>query len=257
MIRHGPLVIGAGTVQTTWVDWYNTVATARDQERFDAIAREIDQAGLEALPGGSYAGIPETYRVSSPEIYQALVNYRDTGGRRALFAQKATNYGNHAISVIREGGPIEKIDGRVILHPGRYTYTDPVQNNPAAGRFREWLKAMIRDRKAQPIRTQVSDSILSGLGIVSPYYIDVEFLVAVDLEWPGSLPGLPTWLPAGEDVQSYWGKPSKSVPPDVADLADFWKKLKQTLENIATIAALLGIGYLLMLFGSRQPARST
>lgn len=260
IFKPNPPTIGTSLV-VTWVEWYNKAATASQQEKFDRVTKEIDEAGLEGLPGGSKAGIIDTYRFSEPSLYPALLNYRDTGGRRALFAKNVTDYGPNPIAKPREGGPLEEVNGQIILRPGRYTYSDPVKGNPAAGRFREWLTAQIRERKAQPLRTQVSETVFGDIipgitAVADPYYIDVEFLVAVDLPWPKTVPGLPTWLPMGKDVQSYWGPPTPHAPPDIDALRRFGQGVVGAIENIATLAVVLGIGYLLMLIGTKGPERA-
>jgi hypothetical protein len=260
-----PPAIGADTIEATWVDWYNSAATPEQQETFDRITKQIDSAGLEGLPGGAQSSLIESYRSTNPAIYPALANYRDSGGRRALFAKYASNYGEKPISKVTEDGPIVEVESeteeppRVVLRPGRYTYTDPVENNPSAGLFRAWLEEQIKARRAQALRTQVSEGVLQDLPIVSlissPYYIDYEFLIATDVDWPTSVPGLPTWLPSNQDVQSYWGKPTGHAPPDIAALARLGQGAADLVQNILTVAVLLGVGYLLMAIGSRSSAQ--
>lgn len=59
----------------TWVDWYNG-ASGPDQNAFDRIAQLIDA-------GNPASRAEEGYRYNTG-LYAALVNYRSTGGRKAL-----------------------------------------------------------------------------------------------------------------------------------------------------------------------------
>jgi hypothetical protein len=236
--------IGADTQKVTWVDWYNTSATLPQQEMFDSVTKKIDAAGKEGLPGGSQADIIDQYRFTYPSIYPALENYRDTGGRRALFATETKVYDDHPIAKPKPGGPIEMIGPNMVLHPGRFTYSDPAQS-PI---FKQWLDFVTKDRSVQVLRTQVSESALSS--ILSPYYTDYEFLVAKDVLWNPSIPGNPTWLPPDEDVQSYWGKPTGPAQPDWDALRRAGQWSLDFGKQITTLAVLLGVGYLLMKYAT-------
>lgn len=245
---HRPLYPEAlvGAIQITWIDWYNTSATTPQQETFDNVTKQIDAAGKEALPGGSKADLIDQYRLTYPSIYPALLNYRDTGGRRALFAEKTKIYDDKPISNPKDGGPIEVKDKNVILHPGRFTYSDPAES-PIFG---QWLDFVTKDRSVQVLRTQISEGLLSGVPLASvlstPYYTDYEFLVAKDILWNPSIPGLPTWLPPGQDVQDYWGKPTPKAKPDWDALSRGGQNLFDFSKQLTTLAVLLGVGFLLM-----------
>jgi hypothetical protein len=247
--------VGAATMEVTWVDWYNTSAGPNEQAVFDDVTRRIDAGGMDALPGGTNAGMIDQYRFTHPKIYPALLNYRDTGGRRALFAKNTVAYSDKPISVVKPGGPMEKgADGTVVLHPGRYTYSDANYENPKAGRFKIWLTAAIRDKKLQVLRTQVGEGLLADVPVLSvvstPYYTDYEMLVAVDTAWSDSLAGLPSWIPGTEDIRSYWGKPTPHGKPDLSPLQ--WPF--QFGEQILTLAVVLGLGYVLLSLGKSSPA---
>lgn len=68
-----PPAVKAIAVQPTWIDWYNG-ASANDQNTFDKVAHAIDSGSTSA----------ENDYQSNPALYAALVNYRATGGRKAL-----------------------------------------------------------------------------------------------------------------------------------------------------------------------------
>lgn len=231
-----------GAMQVTWIDWYNTSATLPQQEMFDGITKKIDAAGKEGLPGGSESGLIDDYRFTYPTIYPALLNYRDTGGRRALFAEQTKVYDTKPIAIPKDGGPIEMKDRNIVLHPGRYTYSDPAQT-PI---FKQWLDFVTKDRSVQVLRTQVSESSVSS--ILSPYYTDYEFLVAKDILWNPSIPGNPTWLPPGQDVESYWGKPTPNAVPDWGAPGRISHEIFDFGTQLSTLAVLIGVGYLLMKF---------
>ena len=266
--------IGIATVEATWVDWYNTSAGPDGQAVFDDVTKRMDAKGLDALPGGPDAGMIDQYRFTYPNIYPALLNYRDTGGRRALFAKNTIAYSDKPISTPKPDGPMVNVNGSIVLHPGRYTYSDVMRDSPGildpagptstkktAGLFKIWLDAAIRDRKVQVLRTQVSEGLLSGPMVFNapearylstPYYMDYEFLVAVDTVWGSSLLGNPTWIPGTEDIQRYWGKPAQPSGPDFDAIRRAGKGLLGFGENIVTIAVVLGIGYVFMALGKRR-----
>lgn len=237
-----------GTIQTTWVDWYNTSATASQQEIFDQVTKKLDAAGKEGLPGGSEADIIENYKFTYPTVYPALINYRDSGGRRAFFAEKTPIYGPDPISKPKDGGPMEMKSGNLVLHPGRFTYSDPAQSPT----FKMWLDFVTKDKGVQVLRTQVSEGLLGdmpGASVLStPYYTDYEFLVAKDLLWNPSIPGLPTWLPPGKDVSDYWGKPTPHGKPSLDPLLQAAEGAFSFGKQITTLAVLIGLGVLIMKF---------
>jgi len=205
----------------------------------------------------------------NPSVYPALLNYRDTGGRRALFAKNTVAYSDKPISTVKAGGPMELTSGGIVLHPGRYTYSDVMTDqNPKVGQFKIWLDAAIRDKKVQVLRTQVSEGLLSGPMVFNasearyispPYYMDYELLVAVDTVWSDSLLGNPTWIPGTVDVKSYWGKPTPPAGPDFDALRRAGAGLLHFGEGLATLAAILGLGYVLMVVANASkpsPARA-
>lgn len=203
----------------TWVEWYNTGATPDQQNAFDRAASVIDNGGGAYQKGGSNANYVENWRSQGPAFYGAIVNYRDTGGRRALFAVPAKDYGPRPISVVKQGGPIEALSAdMLVLHPGRYTYTDVTANGPA---FRDWVglvKEGVTIGQTQLSAAACSScSLAEGLPPNMPYYIDYEFTVAKDTAWPtavngNKLHGTPTWLPMSINIVDYWGQVTTSKP---------------------------------------------
>lgn len=257
-IHEGTPLVGALTMEVTWVDWYNINADPAQQEKFDDVTKRIDALGEDALPGGSSANIIDSYKYTDPSIYPALENYRDTGGRRALFAKSTKAYADKPIAVAAPNGPMEVVNGNITLHPGRYTFSDAMYENPKAGFFKNWLDSVTRDKRAQVLRTQVSEGLLANVPILSvvsrPYYMDYEFLVATDVTWNPDIPGIPTWLPGGIDVQGYWGKPTPSAQADPTALKEAGQGLLDFGKSLATIAVLLGVGYVFLLVGKNQRA---
>lgn len=232
-------------VQTiaTWVQWYNNGATADQQNAFDRAASVIDNGGAPYRKGGDYENYVENWRSQGQGFYDALVNYRDTGGRRALFAVPPKDYGSRPISVFSQGGPIERVDtNMLILHPGRYTYTDVTANGPG---FMKWLQAT-RDSVTVG-QTQVSASACNmcnqadGMPLGAPYYTDYEFTVSKDTGWPdvvfgSKLMGTPTWLPMSINIVDYWGQVTKSAPD--------WDAPGRALRKAADAAESAGKGIL-------------
>lgn len=228
----------------TWVHWYNTGATPDQQNAFDRAASVIDNGGTAYQRGGPNANYVENWRSQGPDFYAALVNYRDTGGRRALFAVPAKDYGPRPISVVKQGGPIEALaSNMLVLHPGRYTYTDVTANGPA---FRDWLGIV---REAVTVgQTQVSAAVCNmcsmaeGLPAGAPYYVDYEFTVSKDTAWPTAvagapLHGTPTWLPMTINIVSYWGQVTTSKPD--------WGAPGRAIDQAASAAASAGKGLLM------------
>jgi len=246
----------------TWVVWYNTSASPAEQEVFDSATKTMDAGGREYLPGGSEEKYVENYRLTYPRIYPSLVNYRDTGGRRALFARDpgTKDFGTKPISVAKPGGPIEAVDNGVTLHPGRYTYSDPLIDQRTVIDF---LDRLTKERKIQVLRAQVTEGnlrdVFAPLGetiskAISPnQFVEYEFLVAVDVFWPKTMLGIPTWLPPGMHVEDYWGKPDPHSKPDWDAVRRALNQLGDWSVNLGTIAVLLGVGYLLLRFAP-QPA---
>lgn len=223
-----------------WLEWYNGAALD-DQQAFDRAASVIDNGGVPYQKGGSQEQYVENWRSRGPEFYSALVNYRDTGGRRALFAQPEKDYGARPISMVAKGGPIEQVAQAMwMLHPGRYTYTDVTDNGPA---FENWLR--ITQAKSVSVgQTQVSPST-NPFG--KPYYTDVEFMVSADTPWPAEvngqkLNGFPTWLPKKINIVDYWGQVTKYQPDWLAPFRGL-DTAADLAKSIGTLAAIIGIAY--------------
>jgi hypothetical protein len=280
------LVLVGAEPDPYWMTWYNVTASADEQEVFDAVTKVMDAGGLEYMQGGKHEGYINTFS-DKPELYKALVSYRDTGGRRALITDRTKSYGDKPISVIRSGGPIEKdASGRVILHPGRYSYSDvlvvgDVETLPTFSSetveakstpFRKWLDARTKERLVQPIATQATreksfflkygETYIIDPTLGEPLYIDYEFLVATDVVWDTRIKGIPSWLPKNVDLTQYWGKPAEVSAPTLQDLKDAAKaaaeKIGGALSGIATLAVFGGIGYVLFLLARdrRREARA-
>jgi hypothetical protein len=243
----------------TWTNWYNKGATSAQQDLFDRVTKVLDAGGIDYMQGGANRNYIDRWQYTDPDVYKALVIYRDTGGRRALFARLTPGsavYGTKPISVIRPGGPIEKDAGRVVLHPGRYTYSAIAAQGSG---FKSWLDAAIASRSAQLLRTQASEepSWLASLFKVpsAPIYIDYEFLVAADLPWDTSLLGNPAWLPETDDVVKYWGKPTPHAAPSLDALREAAEAAKGALKGLASLALLGAGGYVLFLLAGMSKAR--
>lgn len=247
----------------TWVEWYNTGSTPDQQSAFDRAASVIDNGGAPYRKGGDYENYVENWRSQGPAFYNALVNYRDTGGRRALFAVPPKDYGPRPISVVRQGGPIEALSAdMLVLHPGRYTYTDVTANGPA---FRAWL-AIVREGVTVG-QTQLSATACSicnvaeGLPAGMPYYIDYEFTVAKDTAWPttvngAKLNGTPTWLPMSINIVDYWGQVTTSKPDWDAPgriLAKAADAAESAGKGVLVTAALLAAAYLVFALKPSPP----
>lgn len=244
---------------TSWVDWYNQGASSTEQERFDRITKVLDAGGSEYMQGGAQQDYIERWRFTDPNVYKALVLYRDSGGRRALFAKETGDYGDKPIAVVKPDGPIVKnASSEVILHPGRYTYS-AVQSQGQA--FKTWLDRAVAARSAQVLRTQASEEaswLASLYGMHSAVlYIDYEFLVASDLVWDPSIPGLPSWLPKGTDVTAYWGKPTPHATPSIEELKKLAEGAGDVLKGLASLAAFGALGYLFFLFANMPKGSRT
>jgi hypothetical protein len=246
----------------SWVDWYNKSATADQQNLFDRVTRVLDAGGADYMQGGSNANYIDKWRFTEPEVYQALVLYRDSGGRRALFAAETPSYGDKPIAAVTPNGPIVKnAQEQIILRPGRYTYS-AVQAQGNA--FFLWLSAATAARNAQVLRTQASEEASWAASLYGAHedaiYIDYEFLVAAELPWDPNIPGLPAWLPKGTDVTSYWGKPSPHAAPNLDALREAAEAAKGALKGLTSMLLLGGAGYLFFLLagmmksGRRQTA---
>lgn len=255
------VIDAAHTTQTwpyaSWVDWYNRGASADDQNLFDRVTCVLDEGGAPYMPGGAEQDYIEKWRFTRPSVYPALASYRDTGGRRALFAAKTKSYGDKPISSVRPDGPIVLDAAKnAVLHPGRYTYSVVSSQGDV---FTKWLDAAVGRRDAQVLRTQVAEEpsmVATLLGYhTGTLYRDYEFLVAVDLPWSKEIPGLPSWLPPGVDVAGYWGKPSSKVTPNLEELKKAAEKAKEAFMGIASLALLGGAGYVLFLLASLSKTR--
>lgn len=234
----------------TWIDWYNH-ASADDQAWFDRAASVIDNGGAPYQRGGSQEAYVENWKSRGADFYNAIVNYRDTGGRKGLFAVPPKDYGTKPVSTEGSAGPIERLGpGLAILHPGRYTYSDVTSNGPA---FRQWLTAMRQPAVGHVQgsvalgQTQASTAVLGG----DPYYVDYEFIVLTDTPWPDQvngqpLHGLPTWLPTAINIVDYWGQVTTSHPDWGAPLRAAQEAAGHAadmVKQIATLAAILGTVY--------------
>ena len=258
---------------TDWVTWYNTGATPVEQEKFDRISKVLDAGGSDYMQGGPNAAYIENWQFTEPNVYKALVLYRDSGGRRALFASKTPDYGDNPISVVKLNGPITRgADGTVTIHPGRYTYSTPQPVNVSdlvkfdllgsidKTPFKQWLDAAVTARTAQVLTAQATEDpshLASWLTLHSaPLFIDYEFLVATDIPWNSDIIGLPSWLPRGVGVEKYWGKPTPHAKPNLDALREAAERVKHVLEDFTTAAVVIGIGYLLMLIGNARQSSS-
>jgi hypothetical protein len=243
--------------KATWADWYNA-ASPEDQSAFDRAASVIDNGGAPYQKGGTYESYVDNWKSRGPAFYAAIVNYRDTGGRVAFFSVPPKDYGTRPISAAAKGGPIEPwATNMLVLHPGRYTYSDVMANGPA---FRSWLGIVTQKQAGKVLRpvtvgqVQTSPSVLPG---GDPYYVDYEFMVAEDTAWPDNiqgqkLMGTPTWLPPSINIVDYWGQVTKSKPDWLAPA----RALDKALDfgtTIGTIALAAGIGYVVL---SLRPTRN-
>jgi hypothetical protein len=239
---------------TSWVDWYNHRATPEQQQQFDYGASVIDNGGVPFQKGGPEDAWVETwrlrqpayffnaierYKTSDPSFWQALLNYRDTGGRAALF-HPPKDYGPRPISEPHQTGPIEVVNPTMlVLHPGRYSYSDVTANGPA---FRDWLDIV---KKAVTVgQKQISSSVIPG---GDPYYIDYEFTVTQDTAWPTivngqKLHGNPTWVPKGINIVTYWGQVTTSHP-DWDAPGRLAAQAGDMVKGIATLAGVLALAY--------------
>lgn len=228
------------TPVATWVSWYNTTATPDQQTTFDRAASVIDNGGSLYAKGGTYANYVENY-VNTP-VYAPIVNYRDTGGRAALFATPPKVYGQTPISIAKSGGPIEKTPTGYVLHPGRYSYTATWDNVPT---FSAWVSSQPKNQVVIG-QTQLSPAVLPG---GDPYYEDFEITILKDTPWPLSvngapLPGVPSWVPKGINIIDYWGQVTSSHPdwgwvPNTAD------ELENAIKGLTILGVVIGGAYIL------------
>lgn len=224
------LGLGAATTPTvTWVAWYNSHGD--DQSSFDEAAAALDTTvapGIEQTPEQKQNYID--FFGGSDDEKAALRNYVATGGRAALFAKPAKNYGTTPIAVVKPSGtgPITSAPGGVTLHPGTYTYSNVTGTGEG---FDEWVQANAKTVKNTVVQT--SASVLPG-GV--SYYTDNLLVVYQDTLWPSSLTGLPTWLPPGTDPVKYWGKVTPPAKPDFS-----WIPSPQESLNWALIAGAVAV----------------
>ena len=223
------LGMGDASPTVTWVAWYNTHGD--QQSSFDEAASALDDPSTTPDQKQHYI---DSFGGSDDEK-AALQNYVATGGRRALFAAPAKNYGSNPIAVIKPSGPIEAAPGGVILHPGTYTYSNVTSTGEG---FDEWVQNNSKTVKNTVVQT--SAAVLPG-GV--SYYTDNLFVVYQDTLWPMTLTqvwtpsnamGMPTWLPPGTDPVKYWGKVTPPAPPD-------WNALKPPDNTVAWIGAAVAV----------------
>src|SRR5574337_790905 len=195
--------LGLSGPDVTWVGWYNA-ASAYDQTKVDEDVAALEEGSSTPEQKQNYIDV---FGGSAGEK-DALRNYLATGGRAALFAKPAKNYGPQPIAVVKPQGPIEAVpntSGGVTLHHGTYTYSNVTATG--AG-FDEWVR-----NNANTVSNTVVQSSASVLPGGPSYYSDNLFVVYQDTFWPASLSGLPTWLPPGTDPVKYWGKVTPPAPP--------------------------------------------
>jgi len=239
VIRFGMSDAAPPTV--TWVAWYNSHGD--DQSSFDDAAKALDTTTPEQTPEQKQNYID--FFGGSDDEKAALRNYVATGGRRALFAAPAKNYGTNPIAVIKPSGPIEKAPNGVTLHPGTYTYSNVTQTGEG---FDEWVQSNAKTVKNTVVQT--SASVLPG-GV--SYYTDNLLVVYQDTLWPASLSGLPTWLPPGTDPVKYWGKVTPPAKPDWDILPSPQKALNWALIAGAVAVVVVGGALIVYYVPRRQP----
>jgi len=226
-----------GTSDPTWLSWYNS-ATASDQSKFDEDVSALEDTSTTADQKANYISV---FGGSDAEK-SALTNYVATGGRAALFATPAKNYGPNPIAVIKPSGPIERATGGVTLHPGTYTYSDVTGTGDA---FEQWV--LDNGRTVKRTVAQTSASVLPG---GPSYYTDNVLVVYQDTLWLSSLSGLPTWLPPGTDPIKYWGKVTPPAGPELPHLPD--GAVSWALVAGAVAVAVVG-GALVVYYLPRRP----
>jgi hypothetical protein len=242
VIRLGLHGTGVGAPTVTWVAWYNSHAS--EQDSFDEAAKALDDPSTTPEQKQNYI----TFFGGSDDEKEALRNYVATGGRAALFAKPAQNYGPKPIAVAKPSGPIEPApsgSGDVTLHPGTYTYSNVTSTGEG---FDAWVQNNAKTVKNTVVQTSVS--VLPG---GASYYTDNLFVVYQDTLWPSTLKGLPTWLPPGTDPVKYWGKVTPPAPPDWGAI----KPPQETLKwiGIAAAVAVVLVGGALVVYyvPRRQP----
>jgi hypothetical protein len=229
--------LGLSGPAVTWVAWYNSHGD--EQNSFDEAAAALDDTSTTPEQKQHYID----FFGGSDDEKEALRNYVATGGRAALFAAPAKNYGTTPIAVIKPSGPIESAPNGVTLHPGTYTYSNITQTGEG---FDAWVQSNTKTVKNTVVQTSVS--VLPG---GASYYTDNLFVVYQDTLWPSNLKGLPTWLPPGTDPVKYWGKVTPPAPPD-------WGAItppKETLQWIgiaAAVAVVLVGGALVVYYHPRR-----
>jgi hypothetical protein len=222
----------------TWVDWYNTHAD--EQGTFDKDSAALDDPSTTPEQKQNYID----FFGGSDGEKAALQNYVATGGRAALFAKPAKNYGTKPIAVVKPAGPIEAAPGGVTLHPGTYTYSNVTQTGEG---FDEWVKNNAKTVKNTVV--QASASVLPG---GPSYYTDNLLIVYQDTLWPANLNGLPTWLPPGTDPVKYWGKVTPPAGPNWNAIIPPKEPFQWGAVAFAVAVAVVG-GALIVYYVPRRP----
>ena len=171
-------------------------------------------------------------------------------------------WGDKPISMIKAKGegPIYRDGGAVMLAPGRYGYT-ATDTKP----FLEWrtgygstyvvITSSEAEKETQPVLTWIPfGEDISEPGII---YTDFVFTVKQPVAWVG--PGLPTWFPAGLNVEQYFEKGYRA-PDTITVIEDVVPTPQQLVGGIQTIAVLgiLGLGaFLVMKLAKESPRRET
>lgn len=233
--------LGLSGLEVTWVAWYN--ANGDQQDSFDEATKALDDTTTTPQQKQNYID----FFGGSADAKAALQNYVATGGRKALFAAPAKNYGSVPIAVAKPSGPIEQAPGatpgNVTLHPGTYTYSNVTKNGEG---FDEWVQA-----NAKTVKNTVVQTSASALPGGASYYTDNLLIVYQDTLWPSSLSGLPTWLPPGTDPIAYWGKVTPPAPPDW-DIFPHPETISKVVIAAVVTAVVVG-GVLLIYYHPRTP----
>ena len=217
-LRGRQVRFGLAALAVTWVDWYN--ANPNDQAAFDEAAAALDDPSTTPDQKANYISV---FGGDSDE-QAALTNYVATGGRAALFAAPAKDYGPAPIAVVKPAGPIETAPGGATLHPGTYTYS-----NTGDGGFEDWVTANGKTVKRTIVQTSVA-ALPGG----AAYYTDNVLVVYQDTLWPSTLKGLPTWLPPGADPVKYWGTVTPPANPD-------WSFFGRAASGVGTVLAVTAV----------------
>jgi len=234
----GDVTPPATTPAVTWVDWYN--ANAAEQSSFDDATTALDDPSTTPDQKANYISVFG----GSDDEKAALSNYVATGGRAALFAASAKNYGPNPIAVIKPSGPIESAPGGVTLHPGTYTYSDVSGTDDG---FEQWVLA-----NGATVKRTVVQTSASALPGGAAYYTDNVLVVYQDTLWPASLTGLPTWLPPGADAIKYWGKVTPPAKPNW-DALSLPKPTTSAWIGITAVVVVVGAALIVYYVPRRAP----